>query len=105
MRGEAELRIYNLKKISPPQTWSQVVVCVSTPRKYPRSGYFLVIHKIVQNQLRKPSVNGVPTIFTFPIVKMAEKRHQIENRTTFSKENPFFDCSCYGTLLADGFFN
>ena len=65
----------------------------------------LDICKIVQNQLKKPSVNGVPTIFTFPIVKMAEKRHQIENRTTFSKENPFFDCSCYGTLLADGFFN
>ena len=41
-RGEAELRIYNLKKISPPQSRSQAVVCVSTPRKYPRSGYFLV---------------------------------------------------------------
>ena len=67
--------------------------------------YDIDICKIVQNQLKKPSVNGVPTIFTFPIVKMAEKRHQIENRTTFSKENPFFDCSCYGTLLADGFFN
>jgi len=41
-RGEAELRIYNLKKTSPPQSRSQAVVCVSTPRKYPRSGYFLV---------------------------------------------------------------
>ena len=28
---------------SPPQSWSQAVVCVSTPRMYPRSGYFLVI--------------------------------------------------------------
>ena len=28
---------------SPPQIRSQVVVCVSTPRMYPRSGYFLVI--------------------------------------------------------------
>ena len=27
---------------SPPQSRSQAVVCVSTPRKYPRSGYFLV---------------------------------------------------------------
>ena len=27
---------------SPPQCWSQAVVCVSTPRMYPRSGYFLV---------------------------------------------------------------
>ena len=28
--------------ISPPQCRSQAVVCVSTPRMYPRSGYFLV---------------------------------------------------------------
>ena len=27
---------------SPLQSRSQAVVCVSTPRKYPRSGYFLV---------------------------------------------------------------
>ena len=27
---------------SPPQSRSQAVVCVSTPRMYPRSGYFLV---------------------------------------------------------------
>ena len=27
---------------SPPQCWSQAVVCVSTPRMYPRSEYFLV---------------------------------------------------------------
>ena len=30
---------------SPPQSQSQAVVCVSTPRKYPRSGYFLVVNK------------------------------------------------------------
>ena len=65
----------------------------------------LDIYKIVQNQLRKPSVNGVPTIFTFSTVKMAGKRHQIENRKTFSKENLFYDCGCYGTVLTDGFFN
>ena len=68
-RGEAELRILDfkttlsefqkpvrplsceakpsyvhtiLKKTSPPQSQSQAVVCVSTPRMYPRSGYFLV---------------------------------------------------------------
>ena len=34
-RGEAELRIYNLKKTSPTQSRSQAVVCVSTPRMYP----------------------------------------------------------------------
>ena len=65
----------------------------------------LDICKIDQNQLKKPSVDGVPTIFTFSIVKMALKCHQIENRKTLSKENLFFDCSCYGTVLADGFFN
>ena len=26
---------------SPPQSWSKAVVCVSTPRMYPRSRYFL----------------------------------------------------------------
>ena len=30
---------------SPPQCWSQAVVCASTPRMYPRSGYFLVFYK------------------------------------------------------------
>ena len=29
---------------SPPQSWSQAVVCISTPRKYSRSGYFLVAY-------------------------------------------------------------
>ena len=29
---------------SPPQNGSQAVVCVSTPRMYPRSGYFPVSH-------------------------------------------------------------
>ena len=44
MRGEAELRTYNLKATLPPKSRSQAVVCVSTPRMYPRSGYFLVIY-------------------------------------------------------------
>ena len=43
----SELRIYNLKKTSPPQSRSQAVVCVSTPRMYPRSGYFLVKYKLI----------------------------------------------------------
>ena len=34
-QGEAELRIYILKGTSPPQSRSQAVVCVSTPRMYP----------------------------------------------------------------------
>ena len=41
-QGKAMLGTYNLKKTSPPQSWSQTVVCVSTPRMYPRSRYFLV---------------------------------------------------------------
>ena len=40
-QGNAE-RISNQNVCSPPQSRSQAVVCVSTPRKYPRSGYFLV---------------------------------------------------------------
>ena len=32
--SEAELRLYNLKETSPPQSRSQAVVCVSTPRMY-----------------------------------------------------------------------
>ena len=31
---------------SPPQSRSKAVVCVSTPRMYPRSGYFLVNKKV-----------------------------------------------------------
>ena len=46
MRGKAELGIHNLKKTSPPQSRSQAVVCVSTPRIYPPSGYFIVLNKI-----------------------------------------------------------
>ena len=30
--------IYNLKETSPPQSQSQAVVCVSTPRMYPAAG-------------------------------------------------------------------
>ena len=40
-QGNAE-RISNQNVCSPPQSRSQAVVCVSTPWKYPRSGYFLV---------------------------------------------------------------
>ena len=39
---KAERSIFNLKETSPPQSWSQAVVCVSTTRRDPRSGYFLV---------------------------------------------------------------
>ena len=44
-QGEAELRLYNLKKHHLPQSQSQAVVCVNTPRMIPRSGYILVIDK------------------------------------------------------------
>ena len=48
MLGEAKpSQVYSILKphfrvSSPPQSRSQAVVCVSTPRKYPPSGYFLV---------------------------------------------------------------
>ena len=34
--------VHTILKNIPPQSRSQAVVCVSTPRMYPRSGYFLV---------------------------------------------------------------
>ena len=43
-RCNAELRILNFKETSPLQSRYQAVVCVSTPRMYPQSGYFLVYH-------------------------------------------------------------
>ena len=30
-------------------SWSQAVLCVSTPRKYPHSGYFLILYITYQN--------------------------------------------------------
>ena len=36
---------------SPLQCRSQAVVCVSTPRMYPRSGYFLVMNKLTSSLL------------------------------------------------------
>ena len=59
-RGEAELRLYNLKETSPPQSWSQAVVCVSTPRMYLRTRYFLVFIKTlmqISSQGRKISIS------------------------------------------------
>ena len=78
-RGEAELCILdlkttwsdfqkpyqtavNLKKPSPPQSWSQAVVYISTPRVYPRSGYFLVNTKSASrwlSVLKKNSKNSI----------------------------------------------
>ena len=52
-RGEAELHIYNLKKTSPPQSQSQKVVCVSTARMYPQSGYFLVCINFEHQMINK----------------------------------------------------
>ena len=47
-QGKAEVRIINFKTTWSEfhhltQSWSKAVVCVSTPRMYPRSGYFLVV--------------------------------------------------------------
>ena len=37
-----QITIPHFRVSSPPQSRSKAVVCVSTPRMYPRSGYFLV---------------------------------------------------------------
>ena len=46
-QGEVEQHIYN--KILPTKSLSQAVLCVSTPRMYPCSGYFLVKTKAFLN--------------------------------------------------------
>ena len=63
----AELRIYNLKKTSPPQSRSQAVVCVSTPGMYLRSGYFLVdTNTVVVITLNNLTCSDFPnTIFEY----------------------------------------
>ena len=46
---------------SPPQSRSQAVVCASTPRKYPRSGYFLANTKVLEctRRISKIFPNGI----------------------------------------------
>ena len=48
--GKAKPRSYEFETYfsvsSLPQCWSQAFVCVSTPRMYLRSGYFLVFPKL-----------------------------------------------------------
>ena len=39
---KSSLTLWNKGEWKPPQNRSKAVVCVSTPRMYPRSGYFLV---------------------------------------------------------------
>ena len=48
--AEAKLRcVYSILKPH-SQSWSKAVVCVSTPRMYPCSGYFLVTHYLNEAQ-------------------------------------------------------
>ena len=53
------VRIYYSSISSRPQCRSQAVVCVSTPRKYPRSGDFLVknIFKKLENSSFMPTIS------------------------------------------------
>ena len=46
--------------IETPQSRSQAVVCVSTPKMYPRSGYFLVYNKVLlrANNFLLPTTSG-----------------------------------------------
>ena len=47
--SRSPVRIYYSSISSRPQCRSQVAVCVSTPRKYPRSGYLLVYYRALKN--------------------------------------------------------
>ena len=52
MLGKAKLTYQyqnSLKYFKPPQCGSQAVECVSTPRMYPQSRYFLILYKSGSN--------------------------------------------------------
>ena len=59
--------------------------------------YKAVTYKTIQNQLKKPSVIGLPK---FTIVKLAGKCHK---HTSFTIENLFFEDYCFGSPMTDGF--
>ena len=82
-QGEADLRLYNLEKTSPPQSRSQAVVCVSTPRMYPSSGYFQVMN------IFKPGFftsEKVKIIFSAPSTLMILMQHFIAIKWIFAIE-------------------
>ena len=60
--------------------------------------YIAVICKTDQNQLKRPSVIGLPK---FTSMNLVEKCHQ---QTIFSIENQFFEDYCFGSLMTDDFF-
>ena len=56
-----QITIPHMRVLSPPQSWSKAVVCVSTPRMYPRSGYFLVNSNFVLSFELKVRVSVILT--------------------------------------------
>ena len=44
-RSQATYSKTSFSTSSPPQCWSQAVVCISIPKMYLRSGYFLLFYK------------------------------------------------------------
>ena len=63
----AYTQIYNhlVRVSSPPQSRSKAVVCVSTPRKYPRSGCSLVLPKIFSTLNTRHSTSRENFMFMF----------------------------------------
>ena len=70
-----------------PQCWSQAVVCISTPRKYPDSGYFQVLQiflfwislkmfccKIFQILIQYSSVSSRPQCWSQAVVCISTPR-------------------------------
>ena len=57
-----QIQNHMVRVSSPPQSRSKAVVCVSTPRMYPRSGYFLLANNF-ELQLSKIVLNFVDGLF------------------------------------------
>ena len=73
---------------SPPQSWFKAVVCVSTPKKYPRSGYFLVIFYLIFHLLISIILKCILEMKKHSISKLAKhllatrKADDLSNRIT-----------------------
>ena len=82
-----------VRVLSPPQSRSKAVVCVSTPRMYPRSGYFLVLKyfkKIFEIKLIFSIVFQVLLIFGTDKIR--------RDYVNFTNTTPQFQASVFQTM-------
>ena len=79
---------------SPPQFRSQAVVCVSTPRMYPRSGYFLV-----QTILYIPTFDYSPYLSNPQNSTLLKAKNQIFSLLVSLEVTYQFICHFYETRL------